>query len=654
MSLIFTKLRMLFVCIYLIISYFNAVHAQTSGDFRSINSGNWNTSSIWQTYNGSVWLAALIPPSVSTRNISVHHAVTITDSVTLPSTTSLFITTNGMLDVYKTIVNRGTILNDGIFNWYTGDITTRDSLLSGLMLNRVGGVINVQPYTTISMINQKFTNAGFMFKFGNSIWNINELKANNGTFDADATGVMIFYGNFINVNTTSIINGSLEIYGSFNLGNSNGMTFRGNLLRNSGSINNNFIRFQGGAEQRITGTGIFQRLSINTKSGVIAQNGLNVSSEIRLLLGKVNLSGNQLTVGTSPTNEGILFGGSDSSYVFNGSIRRWVNSSQLQLLQFPVGTSTAFLQATVTLDSVITSGSLTVKYLTTDPLEWGLPLVDADGYLINSTCSSCGIWDLQPTDGLKVKTYRLALLLNNYPGINNPVNLRILHRPIPSVPWVLRGKHNPGTGIAGRFTARRDSLAALGEFAIGGGLDNPLLPVELIDFKVFKKGNMSAVVWETASERNADFFQIECSVDARLFTSIGQVKAHGTTSETHKYTFTDDKPEKGINYYRLKMMDADGKYEYSKTVSIIHNSDKSKIWVYPNPVNAQLTLERENTEGGSLFDIQITDALGKVYFNARNIDNRQYRMDFKNFTSGLYFVKMTIGNNMSVFKIIKN
>ncbi len=652
MRIITTTARVLYVSICCFTASICCLQAQTFGDFRSINSGNWNTLSTWQTYNGASWMAAAAPPSVSAPNITVQHAVVITDSVTISGTSTILITSSGMLDFYKTITNRGTINNDGIINWFTGDIITRDSLLSGRINNRISGAMNVQPYTTILMVNQKLTNSGILFKFGNSTWNINEMKVGNGSFDSDASGVMIFYGSLINLNTTSNYNGSLENYGILTLGNSNGMIFKGNQLRNNGFINNNFVKFEGVAQQKITGTGTFQRLSVNNAAGILVQNGLNISSEIRLIWGKINLSGNQLTVGTSPTNEGILFGGNDTSYVFNGSIRRWVNAAQLQLQQFPIGTATSYLQATITLDSINSAGSLTVLYQTTDPLEWGLPLTDADGYFINSTCSSCGIWDIQATDGLSVKTYRLALLLNNYPGINNPTNLRIIHRPIPSVQWVIRGKHNSGSGVSGRFTARRDSLKVFGEFAIGGGLGNSLLPVELTAFNAYRKGNSTAVVWETASERNANFFQIERSADARTFTNIGQVKAHGNTTEAHKYLFMDDNQNSGINYYRLKIMDADDKFEYSRTVSVQYDK-KVKAWIYPNPVSEQLILERD-AEGVGSYDLEITDAVGRIYYNAKSINNQQYSLNFNDFTSGMYFVKMINGKDITVFKVIKN
>lgn len=651
MRIITTSARVLYMSICCFTASICCLQAQTSGDFRSITSGNWSTASIWQTYNGTSWIATSAPPSVSAPNITVQHSVVITDSVTISGTSTLLITSSGMLDFYKTITNRGTINNDGIINWFTGDIITRDSLVSGRINNRLSGAMNVQPYTPISMVNQKLTNLGILFKFGNSTWNINEMKVGNGSFDSDASGVMILYGSFININTSSNINGSLENYGILTLGNSNGMVFKGNQLRNNGFINNNFVKFEGTTQQRITGTGTFQRLSVNNPAGILAQNGLNITSEIRLIWGKINLSGNQLTVGTSPSNEGILFGGNDTSYVFNGSIRRWVNAAQLQLQQFPIGTATSFLQATITLDSINAAGSLTVQYLTTDPLEWGLPLVDTDGYLINSTCETCGIWEIKATDGLSVKTYRLALLLNNYPGINNPTNLRIIHRPIPSVQWVLRGKHNPGSGVSGRFTARRDSLNVFGEFAIGGGLDNSLLPVELTTFNAYRKGNSTAVVWETASERNANFFQIERSTDARIFTNIGQVKAFGNTTEAHKYLFMDNNPNSGINYYRLKIMDADDKFEYSRTVSVQYDK-KVKAWVYPNPVSENLILERD-TEGVGKYDLEISDAIGRIYYNAKSIDNQQYSLDFNNFTNGMYFVKMINGKDITVFKVIK-
>ena len=236
MRIITTSARVLFMSICCFTASICCLQAQTVGDFRSINSGNWTTNSIWQTYNGTAWIAASAPPSVSALNITVQHSVVITDSVTISGTSTLLITSGGMLDLYKTVTNRGTINNDGIINWFTGDIITRDSLISGRINNRISGAMNVQPYTPISMVNQKLTNSGFLFKFGNFIWNINEMKAGNGSFDSNASGVMIFYGSLINLNTSSTINGSLENYGSLTLGNANGMVFKGNQLRDRKSV----------------------------------------------------------------------------------------------------------------------------------------------------------------------------------------------------------------------------------------------------------------------------------------------------------------------------------------------------------------------------------------------------------------------------------
>lgn len=99
------------------------------------------------------------------------------------------------------------------------------------------------------------------------------------------------------------------------------------------------------------------------------------------------------------------------------------------------------------------------------------------------------------------------------------------------------------------------------------GLGGPL-PITLVDFNVKENNGTNLLQWTTATESNSDYFDIERSNDGRSFQSIGRVNASGFSTIEIKYYFTDVAPMKGINYYRLAMMDKGGKSEYSKIVSI--------------------------------------------------------------------------------------
>lgn len=93
------------------------------------------------------------------------------------------------------------------------------------------------------------------------------------------------------------------------------------------------------------------------------------------------------------------------------------------------------------------------------------------------------------------------------------------------------------------------------------------LPVELQDFTLEQKLGEVWLNWLTASEENSASYEIERSTDGVHFTSIGSVLALGTTAEKSSYQLIDQTPLIGVNYYRLKMLDLDGKFEYSKILS---------------------------------------------------------------------------------------
>lgn len=116
------------------------------------------------------------------------------------------------------------------------------------------------------------------------------------------------------------------------------------------------------------------------------------------------------------------------------------------------------------------------------------------------------------------------------------------------------------------------------------------LPVEMIDFdarRTSKKVNLS---WQTASEHNNDGFQIQRSSDSRNWEMLSFVPGKGTTQESQSYTYTDEHPLLGMNYYRLLQLDFDGRSEYSKVVGIeLENSD-GHVQLFPNPSDGDLSL----------------------------------------------------------------
>ena len=109
------------------------------------------------------------------------------------------------------------------------------------------------------------------------------------------------------------------------------------------------------------------------------------------------------------------------------------------------------------------------------------------------------------------------------------------------------------------------------------------LQIELLEFKARLGKEGVEISWITASEINNDFFTVEKSTSGLDFYSIAKVKGAGNSTQQMKYSVTDISPFQGINYYRLKQTDFDGKFEYSEVISVNVGASLSTHTIHPNP-----------------------------------------------------------------------
>jgi hypothetical protein len=125
-----------------------------------------------------------------------------------------------------------------------------------------------------------------------------------------------------------------------------------------------------------------------------------------------------------------------------------------------------------------------------------------------------------------------------------------------------------------------------------------LLPIELIEFKSKVLNTDIVLNWVTAAEENNSHFEIEQGFDGITFNSIGKVLGNGTSSRQNYYQFVDNDPISGTNYYRLKQIDFDGRFDYSKILSIqINNNKQSELLkIIPNPNNGQFQIQFDNSK----------------------------------------------------------
>jgi Secretion system C-terminal sorting domain len=134
------------------------------------------------------------------------------------------------------------------------------------------------------------------------------------------------------------------------------------------------------------------------------------------------------------------------------------------------------------------------------------------------------------------------------------------------------------------------------------------LPVELIDFKGTPSVSGNVLTWITASEVNNRGFQVERLVSDKIWETLSFVKSKGAYGT---YSFTDKNPL-STSYYRLKQVDHDETFEYSKVISITQTGKGKGLKIYPNPVANTLTVEFDSPlwELGA-GDFQILNLLGQ-------------------------------------------
>ena len=165
-----------------------------------------------------------------------------------------------------------------------------------------------------------------------------------------------------------------------------------------------------------------------------------------------------------------------------------------------------------------------------------------------------------------------------------------------------------------------------------------IVPVQLIYFKGKVDNNSTQLNWATATEINSDFFSVQRSIDLKEFVDLGKIKSAGESKQKLEYSFLDEAPLPGTNYYRLKQTDKDGASEFSKIIAVNVQNGGSKFAIYPNPSDGNsINLQFDNIE---LDGLRLVDMLGRdVAFKVEALSGSNLKLvPTRELTTGLYFV----------------
>lgn len=175
------------------------------------------------------------------------------------------------------------------------------------------------------------------------------------------------------------------------------------------------------------------------------------------------------------------------------------------------------------------------------------------------------------------------------------------------------------------------------------------LPVTLARFNGSLLDNAVSLSWTTTEEAGSSHFDIERSSDAKEFIQLGRVQAKGNSAATQQYKFVDSKPLAGNNYYRLRMADTDGKFEYSRTIAIDNGANSVAFELLGNPASAReikFLLKNENASNVSLYDLS-----GKaIRFSLTHTGNEFVLKPKNGISSGLYILSLQRSNASTLTK----
>jgi hypothetical protein len=182
-----------------------------------------------------------------------------------------------------------------------------------------------------------------------------------------------------------------------------------------------------------------------------------------------------------------------------------------------------------------------------------------------------------------------------------------------------------------------------------------VLETNLISFDVLKKHATSLITWNTTEENNIDKYEIERSTNGDHFANIGIINAANSTSQS-QYSFTDNYPFNGKNYYRLKIISNDGTITFSN-VKMIEFSVPFQVDISPNPIQNSMVNVTIRSTKSTKGEIVILNAEGKKILHQKiNIEKGSTtdELNINNISNGIYYLRLITNDKLITKKFIKS
>jgi hypothetical protein len=404
-----------------------------------------------------------------------------------------------------------------------------------------------------------------------------------------------------------------------------------------------------------TSTTVLNNLTINSTNGVLLNAPVTANGIFTLIFGSITTSATNLLTFTSTATVDVGGGVDDFSFV-NGPMA-YVNAAIGSISKnYPIGKGTVWRPLVLSLNqTAATSSTYTAEAFNSAPpvnnFPAGLDLVSkVRHYTISENGGGSAF-----TGGL------LQIIWGPDDWATDNANVRIAQGPAAGGgTWVDLGGVGTGNQISGNitsttaFTSLTNTIFTLAN-ATGGANG---LPVELSSFTSIVNGRNINLNWETKTEKNSNKFVIEkTKTDGNVtnfkWESVTSVKTSFNSNVPRQYSYIDKNLQSGKYQYRLKMMDNDGSFEYSKVIEteIALPKDFDLSQNYPNPFNPATKINY-NLPNDSKVILEVYNLIGERV--AQIVNEQQaagyYVVNFgassvKNVASGIYIYKLTAVDN---------
>ncbi len=565
---------------------------------------------------------------------------------------------SGSYDVLGGIstVRQVSFIGSGNRDMANNDLTTCDDLL-------------VSGPTVRNLNNRTITVGRDMLISGGSFSKGNNNRTLTITRDLNVSG-----GTFVGVSDgiRSIGRDLLVSGGSFETGSGGTVDIERNLTFTSGTFNGGSgtvrLLFSGTTQQQINGTftgaAQWHRMEINNPAGMRLNGNVTLTTELLLSLGLITPNtGVQFTMGATAVSTPEK--GSPTSLV-SGRLFKVMNAGSS--FYFPIGLGSLWRYGLIQNTS---AGPRTWSFEyfasnvdTTEPLVDNL--LPADPVAIK-TISSGEYWKV--SDGSPTPSGVTARIGLSW-GIESDVSANVIEREkLKVVAWndgTSRWDNYGGTTfLAGHSQSQGDFVATTNlSFSeqivtLGSGDFNNPLPVTFTSFTGETVNGVNILKWETATEINNDRFVLERSTDGEKFVVVGEVIGAGNKTTTSRYSFTDQSPLSGKNYYRLKQIDFDKTTAYHDKVVLLTvepGTTPMSATLYPNPVMGDLFKVRISNGNDSEVYVRVTNLSGKVirtlqYSDVRSGSDLEVLLS-NDASPGIYLVEIVQGKSRVVHRLI--